>query len=60
MAFTGYVVSNDGIQVDESKVSAIKTLPIRTFFMEVRSLNRLALFCKTFIRKLNTLMDPLT
>uniref|UniRef100_A0A251UV05 Putative reverse transcriptase domain-containing protein n=1 Tax=Helianthus annuus TaxID=4232 RepID=A0A251UV05_HELAN len=35
--FLGYVVSGDGIQVDESKVAAVKQWPAPTTITEVRS-----------------------
>ncbi|KAJ0829997.1 putative nucleotidyltransferase, Ribonuclease H [Helianthus annuus] len=35
--FLGYVVSGDGIQVDESKVAAVKQWPTPTTITEVRS-----------------------
>ncbi|XP_022001881.1 uncharacterized protein LOC110899297 [Helianthus annuus] len=42
--FLGYVVSGDGIQVNESKVAAVKQWPTPTTITEVRSFHGLANF----------------
>jgi len=44
LTFLGYVVSGDRIQVDESKIEAIKDGPILTTITEVRSFHGLASF----------------
>ena len=42
--FLGYVVSEEGIQVDESKIKATKSWPIPTTIMEVCSFHGLTSF----------------
>jgi len=44
--FLGYVVSYDGIQVDEAKIEAIKSWPVLNSITAVRSFNRLASFLR--------------
>ncbi|GJV41639.1 putative reverse transcriptase domain-containing protein [Tanacetum coccineum] len=57
--FLGYVVSGEGIQVDESKVMAIQEWPTPTTITEVQTFHSLASFNKRFILNFSSIMAPL-
>ena len=58
--FLGYVVSAQGIEVDEENVKAIKEWPTPKSITEVRSFHGLASFYRRFVKDFSTLTAPLT
>ena len=60
VVFLGYVVSSQGVAVDEEKIKAIQDWPTPKTISEVRSFHGLASFYRRFVKNFSTLASPLT
>ncbi|KAL5719094.1 hypothetical protein ACHQM5_011919 [Ranunculus cassubicifolius] len=60
VVFLGYIVSDRGISVDDSKVTAIADWPIPRSIRDVRSFHGLASFYRRFVRNFSTVAAGLT
>jgi hypothetical protein len=59
VAFLGYVVTPQGIEVDEAKIEAIKSWPISATLTQLQSFLGLAGFYRCFVRDFSTIAAPL-
>jgi hypothetical protein len=59
VAFLGYVVTPQGIEVDEAKIEAIKSWPIPVTLTQLQSFLGLVRFYRCFMRNFSTIAAPL-
>lgn len=59
VVFLGFVISSQGVQVDQEKVKAIQEWPTPKNVNEVRSFHGLASFYRRFVKDFSTLAAPL-
>lgn len=59
-SFLSFVVSSKGVEVDESKIDAIKNWPIPKSISDIQSFHGLDSFYRKFVKGFSTIAPPLT
>ncbi|XP_075478898.1 uncharacterized protein LOC142519753 [Primulina tabacum] len=60
MAFVGHIISRDGVEVDLSKVEAVKDWPVHKSVIEIRSFLGLDGYYRKFIQGFSSIAVPMT
>jgi hypothetical protein len=60
LPFLRFIVSSDGIRVDEEKVKAIQEWPTPGTMSEVQSFHKLATFYQRFVQNFSSIVAPIT
>ncbi|WVZ70559.1 LOW QUALITY PROTEIN: hypothetical protein U9M48_019218 [Paspalum notatum var. saurae] len=60
LLFLDFIITSEGIHVDESKVAAVRDWPTPKTITEVRSFHGLATFYRRFVKNFSTIMAPIT